>query len=520
MMNTSPFTLFPQILLLLLLQKMDNPMKKNLLYLAFCILFLTSCNSGNKAKFYVELLQCDKGTPVLLYVSDAAGAIEISNPDTLLCGKNGKLSFEIPLQNPKTVLIKASNSKSYYQSTPIYITQEGTYHLQLSPSNNKTELPILFIDGENSLGIIELNRFYDEKKSAVIKSWYDDKAVTDLMSGFDQLVSKSLRTINQLKKVKRIDEPFYEYAVHQIEYYLAYHTLQYMETRFNKIDTSQKRLYQEYRSQIYNRCPISYSELYQTSVAKLYIDQYLSELITKNKSDYDLALKKSEGQTFILGQLKRELHKNTYQYYALEYLWSKVIRLDQESITLWNGYKKEFLELKNLTLYQKMEQEAIPNIQKFYAEGNVVLKPGVTILDEKAPITSFSDAISVFRGQYILIDIWASWCPDCINEFAHNEELKTFLKGKNIAQLYISLERSPDRTKWKRYINKYNLTGFHILINEQLREDLYRVLGTRSIWIPRYILVDPIGTIIIPEGPLPSEGKKLYDQITQKMMVL
>jgi len=495
-------------------------MKKNVCYLLVLFFLATSCNSENKAELFIELLDCEKRAPVLVYVSDAAGAIELHKPDTIRCGKNGKLSFEIPLDNPKTVLIKSSQSRKYYLSSPIYITQEGTYHIQLSPFNGKTEVPMLRIDGENSLGVIELNRFYDEKSETFINSWFDQRATSDLMSGFDLLVSKSLLTINQLQKVKRIDEPFYEFAVHQIEYYLAFHTLQYMNTRFKNGDTSQTRLFQEYKHQIYQRYPISYADLYQTTVAKAYIDLYLSELINKNKSVYDQSLKKSEGQTFILNLLQKELHKNTYQYYALEYLWSKMIRLDQESITLWNRYKQSFPEHKRLPLYQKMELEAIPNIQKFYAEGDVVLKPEITILDEAAPVLSFSESISSFNGKYLLIDIWASWCPDCINEFAHNEELKTFLKGKNIAQLYISLERSPDRTKWKRYINKYNLTGCHILINEPLREDLYRVLGTRSIWIPRYILVDPIGTIIIPEGALPSEGKKLYDQLTQMMRSL
>lgn len=495
-------------------------MKKTVPYLIIFLIFLTSCGSRNKAHFYVELTDCKKGIPVLLYISDATGAIDLSTPDTIKTGKNGTLSFSIPLTSEQTILLKATFGAFHYNSSPIFITQEGSYNIQLTPTKKTDEIPLLFVEGENSMGIVELNRFLNERTPSYLNRLYDDTPPELLFDTYEQIINKSLLTINQLKNVKRIDDPFYEYAVHQIEYYLAYHTLQFMENRSTKVDTTQQRIINQTKKRIFNRAPVSSPALYQTTVGKPYIDLYLSEIISQNRAAYEESLKKSLGQTFLLNQLKKELHKNVYQYYALEYLWSKTIRLDEESITLWSEYKRVFPENQKLGVYQKMEQEGIPNIKKFYAEGDVVLKPGTIILDDAAPITSFTEAISHFKGKFLFIDIWASWCPDCIKEFEHNEKLKTFLKQHNMECLYISLERSPDRNKWKRYINKYNLAGSHILINDLLKEDLYRVLGTTSLWIPRYILVDPNGMILIPEGSLPSEGNKLYDQITKAKMSL
>lgn len=490
-------------------------MKNVFISLSLILILLTSCQSGKKAQFYLELVNCEKNTPVLLYVADATGALLLTDPDTLFVGKNGKLSFSIDLEKPQFILIKATSSKLNYTSTPIFVTQEGDYNLQLSPYKNQNEIPMVFMDGANSLGIIELIRFENEKKLMNYDAWFDSTSTATLYASLDRLISKSLLTINQLKNVKRIDEDFYNFAVTYVEYYLSFNTLQYIENRIAKVDTTQKRVLNEQKLRIFNRCPISNPNLYQTSIGKEYIDMYLSDIIAQDKVNYDIALKNSLGQTFLLSHLKKLLHKNVYQYYALEYLYAKTIRLDKETITLWSDYCKEYHENKKLTLYQKMQKEAIPNINSFYANGNGVLNPGIFVLDDAAPITSFANAVASFKGNYLFIDIWASWCPDCIKEFAHNTELKSFLKSNEIACLYISLERSPDRDKWKLYLNKYNLIGSHILINDALREDLYRVLGSNSLWIPRYILVDPNGNIVLPEGALPSDGTKLYDQINQ-----
>ena len=130
-------------------------------------------------------------------------------------------------------------------------------------------------------------------------TWFDSTSSSNLYNSFDQLISKSLLTINQLKTVKRIDADFYNYAVNYVEYYLSFNTLQYIENRIAKVDTTQKRVLNEQKLRIFNRCPVSNPNLYQTSVGKEYIDMYLSEIIAQDKANYDIALKNSNGQTFL-----------------------------------------------------------------------------------------------------------------------------------------------------------------------------------------------------------------------------
>ena len=164
-------------------------MKKILFSLSFFTILLTSCHSGKKAQFYLELVNCEKNIPVLLYVADATGALQLTEPDTLYTGRNGKLSFSIELEKPQFILIKSNTAKLFYNSTPLFITQEGDYNLQLSPSKTNNDIPMVLIDGENSMGVIELIRFENEKKLMNFNTWFDSTSSSNLYNSFDQLIS-------------------------------------------------------------------------------------------------------------------------------------------------------------------------------------------------------------------------------------------------------------------------------------------------------------------------------------------
>jgi thiol-disulfide isomerase/thioredoxin len=488
-------------------------MNKLFCYLSVCTLFFTSCKSVNQSEFYVELSHAPKGTPVLVYVSDASGIIEFTIPDTFFTDKKGKCYFDLEISRPKTILIKAETKNGIYSSTPLYITQGGEFNIEIALTGKGKDILIPLITGENNLGMVELIRFNNEKSLIDYNKLFDSTHYESLFTSYEEQINKSLVAINQLYKVKRIDEPYFEYATRYVEYYFALNTLQYIEQHIAKADTVKKKILEEQKSLIYKRAPINNPYLYQTSVAKDYIELLIPEIIKNDKIGYEESLKKSLGQTFMLSKIKQLIHKNAYQYYALAYLKTKSIRLDQETITLFSQYAKEYPENKNMLYFQEIQNNVIPEIKAFYSNSGGSLNPGITVLDDSVQVTCFKQAVSRFRGNYVFIDIWASWCPDCIKEFSYNLQLKSFLKANDIACLYISLERSPDRAKWKRYLNKYNLIGSHILINDLLKNDLYQVLGTTSLWIPRYILVDPNGNIVLSEGALPSDGTKLYDQI-------
>jgi len=98
----------------------------------------------------------------------------------------------------------------------------------------------------------------------------------------------------------------------------------------------------------------------------------------------------------------------------------------------------------------------------------------------------------VGKGKYVLLDFWASWCPDCLKEMPELVELYAAYKDKNFEIVGYSLDK--DKDAWIKGIDALNITwpqlsdcGFW---NSQGAQ-LYAVQ-----FIPLTILINPDGNII------------------------
>lgn len=493
-------------------------MKKAYIIIALFAFCFVGCQSKKSAKISVSIKGYEKNTPIVVHISDGIGSITFWEPDTIYANKRGNFDFKIAVKDPQMIIIHPLQSNGNYISRPILITKAGKYNISLNikDAKNPTLDPLFEGDNENGVNqIFQFDNYYQnqERNNTIFKSLTPE----ELWNKLHEKIQIEMNPFDNFLKNRSIDKTFYEYASHYINYYFAYQSVIFINQQPSSSDTSRSKEWINIKTNIFKTFPISDQNILISRVGKEYVDLYISEIIQQNKAEYDEALKLSLGQTFVIHKIKKMLHPNTYKYYALQYIDSKTMRLDRETITLFERYAQEHPDCSKSPIFQKILRESIPAIKAFYAAGNNSLQSEIAILDEELPISSFKEITQKFQGQYIFIDIWASWCPDCISEFQYNETLKKFLKEKNIPIVYIAFERSPDRDKWKLYLNKYMLTGNHIKCSDSLKEDLYRILGSRSIWIPRYILVDPTGTIVISDAFTPSSGKKLYEQINAKI---
>ena len=101
-------------------------------------------------------------------------------------------------------------------------------------------------------------------------------------------------------------------------------------------------------------------------------------------------------------------------------------------------------------------------------------------------------SISSFKGKYVLVDFWASWCGPCRRENPNVVEAYNKFKDKNFTILGISLD--DDRTKWMEAIKKDELTWTHISDLKGWESIAGRAYGVQSI--PANFLLDPGGKII------------------------
>lgn len=111
------------------------------------------------------------------------------------------------------------------------------------------------------------------------------------------------------------------------------------------------------------------------------------------------------------------------------------------------------------------------------AEGKAA--PAFTLKSPDGKNVSLSD----FRGKYLLVDFWASWCPDCRKSNPYMVQLHDSLKGKNIRFLGISFDT--DAEAWKKCIEKDGLAWTHASELKKWKETaVSKSYGIK--WIPTF----------------------------------
>lgn len=110
-----------------------------------------------------------------------------------------------------------------------------------------------------------------------------------------------------------------------------------------------------------------------------------------------------------------------------------------------------------------------------------------------------------FRGKYVYIDVWATWCAPCRAEIPFLKKLEEKYHQKDIVFLSLSIDQAKDVEKWKKLIKDKELGGVQVFAdndwNSQFIKD-YNITG-----IPRFILIDPNGKIVKADAPRPSSPK-------------
>ena len=106
--------------------------------------------------------------------------------------------------------------------------------------------------------------------------------------------------------------------------------------------------------------------------------------------------------------------------------------------------------------------------------------------------TTLRDVLYYNKGKKILIDVWASWCKDCIVGIPKIKELQK--EFPDVIFLFLSVDRSA--TSWKRAITKYNLIGEHYNLPEGMKDGEF-VDFINLNWIPRYMVIDETGEITL-----------------------
>lgn len=179
------------------------------------------------------------------------------------------------------------------------------------------------------------------------------------------------------------------------------------------------------------------------------------------------------------------IRKNGHQYYSffifgLEYINSRLFPVDSLISIFNHSFPPEFrksFEGKQTLAFLKMrklrEQERLaPDFSAKDIEGKTI-------------------SLGQYKGKYVLINFWASWCVPCVKEFPALNELTTNIPEDKLVRIFITEDQ--DSTAFDKARIKYNLTGIHLYANAEL------ITKYKATAIPQLYLID-------------KEGKILYDR--------
>ncbi|TGD83078.1 TlpA disulfide reductase family protein [Hymenobacter wooponensis] len=99
-----------------------------------------------------------------------------------------------------------------------------------------------------------------------------------------------------------------------------------------------------------------------------------------------------------------------------------------------------------------------------------------------------------YRGKYVLVDFWASWCGPCRQENPSVAKAYNEYKGRNFEVLGVSLDNEKDKAKWVKAIQDDQLPWTQVSDLRGWENEAARMYQVRGI--PQNYLIDPSGKII------------------------
>ncbi|HJT73894.1 MAG TPA: TlpA disulfide reductase family protein [Chitinophaga sp.] len=152
--------------------------------------------------------------------------------------------------------------------------------------------------------------------------------------------------------------------------------------------------------------------------------------------------------------------------------------------------EKNFNQLDSNIRKTELGEEVLAKILKVKKTQEGAPAPDFTQNDVNGKPVKLSD----FRGKYVLLDFWASWCGPCRRENPNVVKAYNAYKDKGFTVLGVSLDKPADREKWLGAIEKDGLTWTQVSDLKAWENEAAKLYDVNAI--PMNFLIDPQGRII------------------------
>ena len=223
--------------------------------------------------------------------------------------------------------------------------------------------------------------------------------------------------------------------------------------------------------------------------------QWLQDFVAIGRSQYKSSLTDSkewkedvDKSWDVLNKSKERDVKNMFNMYkdyptVVRVIQSSLSWKHQDLIELYERLIAKFPNAAHIKKAKKILLEKIKNI----AKTNI----GTVAPDFTFPnINGKEVSLSSFKGKYVLIDFWASWCGPCRKESPNVQKQYQLYKDKNFEVVSVSLDEEEDA--WRKAIKEDKLNGTLLLAKDSKKIKKDYAFST----VPYMVLLDKEGKVI------------------------
>ncbi len=388
-------------------------------------------------------------------------------------------------------------SPGYYRlitgnrSTGFYLEQGDSIYLKFDETDEEADI---VISGRGA----ERNRYLQQRAademavSKVMRALYK-KDEDVFLKAMDSLEGARLESLDKVGSTAA-GERFYELEKARIKFDIGLKTLRYPEYhRYLAQDTA----YQPSKEFMESFNDITVNDTAWLAIPEF--ERYAMELLQKNAMEEYQGMSKQEQDATDLVALEFEevdevADKKAVREFLMYHILQKQLKYygpGEVVDSLIDKFRERCQRGKYISRIGEMRE----NWRR--------IEPG-----NKAPGFRYPDmegeehALEDFRGKYVYIDVWASWCGPCRRQIPHLEELINDYSGKNIVFMSVSVDEN--KQAWEDMVQEKDMKGYQLYAGGW-EAKIARKFMINSI--PRFILIDPAGKIVDSNAPRPSSDE-------------
>lgn len=313
-------------------------------------------------------------------------------------------------------------------------------------------------------------------------SYYAELKESAFLKLSDSLLKVELELLENYKK--SMLTRFYEFQKMKIEY--SY------KSKLNNYESMHKMLTNDMGFVVSSSFPDPFKDINLNNAEWVNAFEYTNvvEAYLHKMASKDIA-EKSETNYFLA------FYKNMEALIKLPYLREKfAFSIGRNNLIYTNDLDLVYERtISNITDTAKIELvKSIYKRLKALQDGTLV--PEFEFANLKGEMVKLSD----FKGRFVYIDIWATWCGPCMYEMPYLRKLEDTLSNKNIT--FISICKDDYKENWERSLKNSESKSIQ-LFAEEGNDKFFKDFIVSAI--PRFILLDKDGKIINSNAKRPSD---------------